>query len=305
MPTINDIHVDAVLTQFSVDYQNSGFVADVVMPRVTVAKESGIYFIYDKAKFNLPESRRSIRSQYHRIDWSVTQGTYQCHEYALEQAIDDRERVQADEPLDTDRDTTQLVTDLVELGREKRVADQLTSASILTQYTALTGSDQWSNETGSDPVGDIITGRNTINDAIGIDPNVLVLGRAVFNRLKEHPQIIERIKYSQLGVVTAELLAAVFEVDKVVIASSLYNTAQEGQDVSLSKVWGKNAVLAYVAPSIGIKIMTLGISLESRPRQTEKYREEKIKSDVVRVSEVMDELVVTASAGYLIQTAVA
>jgi hypothetical protein len=116
---------------------------------------------------------------------------------------------------------------------------------------------------------------------------------------------LERIKYSQKGVVTADLLASIFEVDRVIVAESLYNTAKKGQTVSLSRVWGKDCLLAFVSPRPGLKQVSLGFIMQQRAFQTEKYREEKIKSDVIRVSHIVDEKLVAAACGYLIKSAVA
>jgi hypothetical protein len=305
MPDIKDIHVDAVLTSISIAYVNAGFVADLVMPRVKVKKESNLFYKYGREKFRIPETLRAVKTEYKRVDWTVTTDTYQCHEYGLEEPIDDRERDNADDPLDLDIDTTEYVSDLVMLDREKRVADLLTTAANFTNTDTLAGVEQWSDYTNSDPIDDVEVAKNAINAAIGLDPNVMVMSREVYLKLKHHPQILERIKYSQKGIISVDLLKAIFEIENIWIAFSLYDTALEGQTPSLSRIWGKHVLLAYITPRPGIKKMSLGYSFNTRKRQTENYREEKIKSDVIRVSEVIDEKLVMETAGYLYRSVVA
>jgi hypothetical protein len=57
---------------------------------------------------------------------------------------------------------------------------------------------------------------------------------------------LARIKYTQVGVIGPQELATVFGVDKVVVAASI----KDNGDGTQSFLWGKNAILAYVAPSV-------------------------------------------------------
>lgn len=305
MPTINDIHQDAILTNISLRYKNVGYVADAILPRVPVKKSSDKYYIYDKQSFNIDESRRAARSKYNRIDWSVSTDTYSCDEHGLEQAIDDKEKRNADKPLNLEIDTAEIVTDKIMLNREKRVADLVFSASTITENTTLSGTDQWSDAVNSDPIGDIDTGIDTVIQNCGKKPNLIVINRDVFIQLKEHPAILDKIKYSQKGIITPELLAAVFNVEQLLVADTLYNSAAEGQTVSLSRVWGKKCLIAYREMRPSIKKISLGYTFESLSRRTEKYRERSINSDVIRVREEVDEKIVATACAYLIVDAVA
>lgn len=305
MPTVKDIHQDAVLTNISLQYQNPGFVADMVMPRIPVKKESDLYYIYGKERFSVPNTRRAPKSPYAKVDWSPDTDTYTCKEEGLEESIDDEERKNADKPLNLEIDTTELLTDLIALKRETRVATKLTTVANFTNYTTLSGTDQWSNKSASDPLDDVKTAVLAINAAIGLDPNTMVLPREVYEELKMHPAILDLIKYSQKGIITADLLAAIFEIPSILIAGSLKNTAMQGQTASLSRVWGKHVFIGYVEKNPGLKKITVGSTFESKPRTTKRYREEKINCDTFRVSEKVDEKLVAELAGYVIRDAVA
>ena len=197
MPTVKDIHQDAVLTNISLQYQNQWFVADLVMPRMPVKKESDLYYIYGKERFAVPNTRRAPKSPYAKVDWTPSSATYTCKEEGLEESTDDRERKNADKPLNLEIDTTELLTDLIALKRETRVATLLTTAANFTNDTTLSGTDQWSNGANSDPIDDVQVATLAINAAIGLDPNTMVIPREVYEKLKQHPAILDRIKYSQ------------------------------------------------------------------------------------------------------------
>jgi hypothetical protein len=69
--------------------------------------------------------------------------------------------------------------------------------------------------------------------------------REVYDGLAENPSILEAIKYTNLGSLTPELLARMFEVDELYIADGVVNTAEKGQAESISRIWGKDFVLGY------------------------------------------------------------
>jgi len=303
-PTEKDVHQDAVLSGVSVRYTNDEFIADQVMPVVPVKKESDKYYTYTRA-WKLPQSKRAAGAEANEVEWNVSTDTYQCEEYALKDLVPDRVRDNADNPLDMDIDTTENLTELIQLGREKRVADVVfASGTYGTQTSALAGANRWDDYAGSDPVNDVLTAKATVHAASGKMPNVMVVGYQVHLKLLNHPDILEKIKYTQKGIVTADLLAQVFEVDKYLVGKALYDTAQEGVAESLSYVWGKSVALLYSESSPGLKKVSFGYQFQSRGFRTKKWREEGREGDFIEAGEIRDEKVVAAGCGYLYTTVV-
>lgn len=304
-PLSKDVHVDAILSNVSIKYANGLAIADQVFPRVKVAKESDKYFTYTR-DFRIPKTYRGIGSESEGIDWEISTDSYFCEEYALHDDVFDRVRKNADAPLNMDVDTTEVLTDALIRDREKRVADIAFSSSHITNYTTLSGTNQWSDYAGSDPLGDIETGMLSVKAACGRVPNTVVLGEQVMSKLRNHPDLLERIKYTQKGVVTADLLSSLLPGNpKVLVGDLMYDSSQEGGTESLGYIWGKYALIAYVEASPGIRKMSLGYQFYSQDREVSKWREDKIKGDRIEVSEVSDEKLVSASCGYLIAGAVA
>src|ERR1700687_3045241 len=54
----------------------------------------------------------------------------------------------------------------------------------------------WDDYTNSNPMTDVDAGREVIHNNTGLDPNLLVISRPVFFKLKEHPKILDKIKYT-------------------------------------------------------------------------------------------------------------
>ncbi|GAH07234.1 unnamed protein product, partial [marine sediment metagenome] len=112
-------------------------------------------------------------------------------------------------------------------------------------------------------------------------------------------------KYVQKGTATADLLASIFEVEKVIIGAAGYNTAKEGKIASYSYLWGNDAILAYVEPRPGIKKFSLGYTFQSQKFRTRRARIEVKHSDWFEVGQIEIEKIVCAACGYHIKNAVA
>lgn len=303
MPELENVHTDAILSNISVQYRNAAYVGLQLMPVVPVKKESDIYYIYDSKadRFRIPETLRAPKTESKTVDWKVTTGTYTCKEYALNDLIDDRERNNADAPLNLEVDTVEFLTDIIELAQEQRIATLLTGASMTHNATI---SVKWEDYANSDPIGDIETGKQDIHSRIFRNPNTLLLGVEVYNVLKHHPDILDRIKYVQKGVVTAELMANIFEVDKVIIGEAGYNTKKEGQTAVYGYLWGKYAILAYVEPRPGIKKYSLGYTFKVGNNVTRRARMETKHSDWFEPSMICDEKLVSVDCGYLMKACI-
>ena len=304
-PTEKDVHQDAVLSGVSLRYSNDEMIADRVMPVIPVKKESDKYYTYTRA-WKLPQSERAAGAEANEVEWNVSTDTYQCEEYALKDLIPDRVRDNADNPLNMDVDTTENITELIQLGREKRVADiAFAGATYGTQTSALAGANQWSDYAGSDPIGNVRTAKSTVHAASGKLPNTMIIGFQAHLKLLDHPDVLERIKYTQRGIITADILAAMFEVDNYIVGKALYDSTQEGVAESLAYVWGKSVALIYAEASPGIKKASFGYQFQSRGFRVKKWREEGRDGDFVEAGEIRDEKVVAASTGYLYTTVVA
>lgn len=305
-PTSGDMHQNSVLSGVSVMFENDEMVADQVLPVVSVQKDSDVYYKYTR-NWRLPKNsgKRAPGAEAAQVEWGLTTSTYTCEEYALKDFVTEKQRDNADTPLNPQVDTTEAVTKLVMLLREKRVADVVTNSSNYTNNSSLGGTDQWSDSDDSDPIGDVRTAMNTVHKASGKTPNVMVVGKEVHNKLLDHPDILDRIKYSQRGVVNEDILAQVFDIDQYIVAKALYDSSEESASESLAYIWGKNVALLYVEPSPGLKKVSFGYQFQSRGFRTRMWREDETKNDWIEVEEKRDEHIISGDCGYLYQTVVA
>lgn len=267
MPTQQQIHVDRPLTDVSVAYiqDEKNFVADQVFPVVPVQKQSDRYFQYSRDDFFRDEAQeRAPGTESAGGDYDIDNTpNYFATKYAFHKDVTEDDRTNSDTPLDADEDATIFVTQKMLIKREVKWANQYFKSGVWGgESTGVaanpTASEilQWDNA-NSDPIDDVSNAKIDIA-VTGYDANTLVIGYPVFWALKNHPLVLDRIKYTQRGVVTTDLLAELFEVEKVVVAKAVVNTAARGQTGSNAFVLGKNALLAYSAPNPGIRQPSAG-----------------------------------------------
>lgn len=302
--------VDPMLTSAAIAYSNAAYIAEQVFPSFPVKKQSAKHFVYDQGRFRLNQTVRAMGSPSNEVTLTLTTGTaYFAEDHSQKMFVSDEDVDNAETPTTPYQDATEFIMDQHMVAREYELAAMLADTGVLTQNTTLSGTSQWSDYTNSDPIANIETAKQTIHAAIHVDPNLLILGKQVFDKLKNHPAIVERVKYSQLGVLTTQLLAEIFQVSKVIIGEAAYTSSDEGQTEATSYIWGKHAILAYVNPRTAPKLMTLGLTYTWKTVQVERIRgsaEEDRKGTYVRVGDYYyDQKLVAAAAGYLIKNAVA
>lgn len=313
MPEFNTTHVDTILTNVSRQYPlPEGMVADVILPGVNVSKESGIYFRYNKGDMaRVPFTKRALRTESRRAEWRVDTDSFRAEEYALNDLIDEREYVQADAPLNLQRDTVENLQRLMRIDREIRVHDLVTNASVITKNDTLTGTAQWrdagASGTTAAPLFDIEAGSEAIRADTGIRPNLAVFGMQAWLAFSKVTQIFERIitpggNWGSPTITTdqARTLLAPYGITRVVVADGIQNTAGMGVTDSFSDIWTDEVLLAYVTPSPGIKTVSLGYTFWARQWQVRRARVERQHSDWFEPSYVADEKLVAPDVGYLI-----
>jgi hypothetical protein len=324
---MSDVHVNAPLTNISVAWmqKQDAFIADEVFPNVPVDKQSDRYFIYLQdawTRNDMQERAPSTQSAGSGYTLDNTP-TYYARVYALHKDIDDQIRANSDVPLNPDRDATMYVSQQAMQKRDLVWAANYFTTSVWTGSTSggdLTGvasaptSAQfvyW-NVAGSTPIEDITTQIVHVGEATGYRPNTLVLSPYVYNQLKNHAEFMDRIKYTQRGVMTPELLAAILDLDKVLIPWGIQNTAHEGQTMANSFIYGKNAFLCYSAPSAGLMQPTAGYTFSwtgyfgaaANGTRVKRFRIEEIESDRVEIEMAFDMKVVSATLGVFFSGAV-
>lgn len=306
-PIDSKLYADQLLSNVSIAWQNNAFVCDTVFPELQVKDKTGLYWKYGKEKFGQTNDVRAPGTYAQVVGYDLTQASYgPLLDHSLDAMVTDEVADVASAPLDPGVDATELVTEKIMVNKEIDAYNQCSNTSTLTQNVTLSGTSRWNDYANSDPIGDFRTAIDAVSKAVIKPTNQLtvLIGREAYNVLRDHPQFIERIKHSQLGILTTDLLANILEVKQVIIAESQYNSAGQGLTASMGYIWGKNAWVMYIDPQPGMRKVTFGFTLRKGPRTVFRFRDERAEADYIRVKDYYQQLIVQADAAYFIKTVV-
>lgn len=267
MPSRSQMHIDKPLTNISVAYMQSAsnFIADKVFPMVPVQKQSDRYFRYLKEDWFRDEAReRVVGTESAGGDYDIDNTpSYFCNKYAYHKDVAEDDRVNADSPLNPDKEATDFVSQKLLLRRELLWANRYFKTGVWANEVVGGASEsagttkKWTDDT-SNPIKLIHEMQTAMQSTTAFRPNTLVLGPYAYDALRNHPLILDRIKYTQRGVLTLDLLASLFEVDKLLVANAVVNTASKGASANTDFVFGNDALLCYAAPNPGLMTPSAG-----------------------------------------------
>tara|TARA_R110000851_G_scaffold37836_9_gene97432 strand:+ start:97 stop:1044 length:948 start_codon:yes stop_codon:yes gene_type:complete len=307
-PTSFDVHVDAILTDISVAYMQEAdaFVASRAFPQVSVTKQTDKYFVYDQADFFRDQvQRRADGTQSAGTGYSLSTASYSAEVYALHKDIGDQTRANADDPLDMDMDATRFLTQQMLIRQEVEWASAAFNTGIWG--TDSTPGVLW-DAANSTPIANIETGKNAVLTATGYVPNTVIMSYKVFSALMDNADIVDRIKYTSVESVSEDLLARLFNVDRVLIMAGTYNTAANGATASYSQIGDKDVLLCYtpdnpglMQPSAGYTMVWNGVSSGMGTSSAiSRFRLEAEKADRIEIEAAWDTKIVSSALGYFL-----
>jgi hypothetical protein len=301
------------LTAIAIAFRNQAMVAERVLPSVPVGTQEFKYLQHNLAEgITLPDTKVGRGSRPNQVEFTATELTDACRDYGLDDPIPNADIENAPANFDPKGNATEYLTNLIELDREVRTAAKVTTAAnyAATNKATLAGASQWSDYAGSDPVSAILTAL----DGMPIRANRLLLGQAVWTKLRQHPKVLAAVfpgggNAASGGVASRQAVADLLELEELVIGSSWQNTAKKGQAANRTRVWGKFA-LAYYSPAriSNAREMVFGFSAQWGDRIAGEIPDPNIGlrgGVAVRVGESRSETVSCYDAGFLWSDAVA
>lgn len=317
LPTSGQVHVDFALSNLSIAYlQEKPPISDLIFPRVSVDYQSNKYFLWDKGDFFRDDAqKRAPGSDFAQTALALTTASYFADQYALEYMIADEIVANEDAAVQLRENATRVLTSRLNTRKDRAfAADFFTTGVWGTDLVGGTNFTQWSDAT-SDPAGDLQTGLETLLNATGDIDGMrykLLIGSAVRAVLVNHPDAVDRIKYTEKADVAAVdgILASWLGVDELIVGRRRYTTSAEGVSDTFAAVFGKNALLVAVSDTAGLATPSAGYTFEWNeggrgPMYVESYRYEPKKSDVLRGVTYFDQKLVAAPLGYFFSSCVA
>ena len=301
MGRLEELRINAYLSEVARGYSNNAFVAQHLFPTIYSEKEKIDIFEFNKEAFQIYNTERAIRANSNVISpKGFKKHTTTLKENDLSYPIDYREEEEA-EKVKLQLHATNVVTEGLNLKLEKECADLVQNPDSYSAENKiiLSGTSCFDNE-ASDPQGIIDDAKDAVSAKIAQDPNTMIIGQAAWKALKKHPQLVGLISDNKNKMVTLEFLKEIFEVENIYIGKSIFSNA-EG---NFERIWKDNIVLAYV-PNLGASRTEYDPSFAYTVRkkdalQIDEYTKEGNKVKYIRATDIYTPFLVGPEAGYLI-----
>ena len=302
-------HVASASTAISVYYRQRRFVAEKLFPRVPVENLRDVYFRYGKQAFRAVSQTIAPGAFPKTFTLDLEPfGYFDCKGFSVMTELPDAVRNHSDNKAELDMLHQDTALGIIALAKELQ-AIALINVTTIPLNSTLAGTTLWSDYDNSDPITEMMTRIETIQQAIGVDAESmnLLLPRPVWRTVMRNPQVREDIKFTQniMNVpITPQNLANALGIREVIIADNLQLTSAEGQTDVLAYTWGNMALLyhstgapARMTPNFGY---TFWATADSYPLK--RIRNEVNDADYFKSQEYRDIVLVEPRAAYLWNT---
>jgi len=297
MPNRGTGREDVLLQNVAVKYRSADFIADEIFSPAPVMQESDKYRIYTR-DFRLPQTKRAGGASARQAQFAVTTGSYTLERHALKD-WNDQDKVDGYEAADLRADTTEMLSDKILRRRERSVFELMTKTSFSLEVS-LTATTKWDeNTTLSNPLPVVETGLITVLHESGYEPNRMAFNRSTLKNLKAHVSILDRTKYTSADI-TVDMLAALFEVDKILVSKAQIDSSAEGLTEVIGPMWGDNAFLSYNPGNLTKKAPSTGAIFQKAKPRVKKWYDEDTDAEWIEVEEQYQAKVIASLTGYLI-----
>ena len=306
-PTASDVHIDAALSDLAIAWGSQQYVWDQLAPVVDVPKQSDKYHIFTLDDFRRDEipGPRAEKTLAERGEYGLSNDSFYCDDWAWGKSTSKEAKKNADAALNLEQADLRYCLGVVNRRIELQWVSEVFTTSVWD--TDITGAASvaanqviyWSTEATSTPIQDVRAQADAIQKATGERPNRLAMGREVLTVLLDHPDIVDRLPVNAIREVMLKHLAALFEVDEIIVGVASYNSAKKGATVSNSFIWGKNALLYYVPSSPSKDVPSALYSFRWGPRSVLNYEDTPAgkMADVIEVHDYVDVKVTASELG--------
>ena len=264
------------LTNMSVAHfqPDDWFVSPFVFPILPVQLSTSYYYIFDKG--DLARDNVQRKPEFGKVTpmmFGSKQELYSCEVDQIIVGIDqistlNYQRSAAPGIIDPRRAKVRIATEQLKLHMDRVFADgYFKSGAWTNEWAGVTTTPSGKqfykfSDSNCDPVKFIGDRRVEMMREGRRKPNVLALGVEAYEALKNNASILDRVKYSgstaNPATINANVLAQLFEIDRVVVLNSTYNKGGYGSTSMDFVCDSKGALLAYAAPNPAIDEVSAG-----------------------------------------------
>jgi hypothetical protein len=296
MPLRNQLHVDQLLSNVSIQYKNNEFIWSKVFPIVSVKKDSDLYRVYDRANLKSPETKRAPKAAANEGNFGFSTSSYRLEKHALVEYVGDDEAEQNDQDS-LEAIATEYVTEQLEKRKELMTEALFVKANWSLNVSLASGAAFSDNTTTSNPILVFDTGAATLIANGSMAHNFGIIPHAKYLNIKNHVSVLDRVKYTSADIGEGAV-ASLLGIPELLVPKAVKDTAADGVAAAITPIWS-NCFIGYKAPAPSNRSVSCGYSFQ-KPAEVRKFRDEKRKATAIEVEINFKPQVVASLTGYLI-----
>ncbi len=298
--------IQKALTNFSIKYENSEFIFGDVVKDLNVVKDTDKYAVY-VSEFRIPQTLRADGAPAGEETWAMSFNSYSIEKHSLKDIVTPDARDNSDAPLNLDKDTTAHLIDKIMLRQEYETHKLLFTTTTFSNNTTLTSNTSWEyHTTTSVPIQNALSATGAVLKASGKMINQAVMGWHVLEALKENQNVYNRFQYVRMAILTKDLLASVWDLNKVHVGSAIYDQGKEGATESTTSIWGTDCLFGYFKPKPGMRDVTTAVMIRNKrygaPYVTKKWYDDDRDGDWIEVTTKCKPKAVATACAHLFKT---
>jgi len=322
LPSVSQITVPVALQNLTVQYKATEFIGERVFPIFPLASPSQKVLKYAKANmFRIEDGTlyRAEGGETKLFNWDINTQTVNPRQISAGETVPvemiDIENMPGQLPTNSIVDAVQHAYMRIDQFKEKLISDTIYGNVWLDGAaggTIPSASAGWGLTTTSNTfINDVFAQKAAILNATGVKPNTLVLDYASFIAQQFNPNLSDKIKYTQRGVITEELLAQVLQLDEVIVGAGVYTKSPETKSSTIeaapimTPIWnpsGKGNAFLFHKEAPGLRSLTAGLQFRlpyrGSMRYVEGYYDYQRRSYVYTVTEQVDISPLALDIGY-------
>lgn len=303
MPLRSTQHVDQLLSNIAVKYQNVNFIHEQVFPMLPVKKTTDLYRTYTK-NWRIPHSIRAPGALAREHNFEVGTSSYRLEKHALKTYVPDTAQDNYD-ITDLRADSTIELTEKIMMRKEKSCADLFTTTGW-SLGVSLAAGDTWVTG-GALPIPLFDTAASTVVANSAVKPNFGIIPLDSFNALKNHTTVVDRVKYTSKEI-NQNIVGALISLPNLLIPSIYYDQSELNASVTASDVqpiWKADfAFVGYRPSAAGFYQLSSGYMFQKNKPLVRRWRDEEREAEAIEVDCEYQFKIVASLTGYYINNTI-
>ena len=294
---------------------NEAFIGDKILPVKGEDVKRGIYMRATLANgqlMNGDASPRESGTSYQRITRKYDTDTFDCQEYGLEAPIDDSYEAEVERFMNLEATEAMLLERNLRISYEVRVAAAVMNATTFTATAAKVNYTETLLSTQNLPA-DVKAAKERLA-LKGINSELsVIMSLTLFNMIQRSTLMQNQIfgvvprAAGQKTLPTEDDIAHALNVDNLYVAKAAKNANGEGQTHSGAFIWGNTYIAVAQIAGGEWQAGGIGRTIQWTKDTTglftpETYRDDRVRSNILRVRQHTAEKIIDSTACELITT---